>query len=152
MRTVSLIVAGLFMASASVAQAGVGPYQWGMPLQEVVQIGDGDLHEVRGGPGDRVFGSDLRAEGTYGAAGLIFRGEFYFDPADRLSGVRLHAEKSDCNQLFELLEGLYGLGSPTGAGRVWIDTAANNEVRFTSFDGDCFVAYSPVSRGGGLGL
>lgn len=149
----SLLIALLFIAPASAAMADVGEYRWGMSREQVVTAGAGSIHQVQGDDGDRVFGSDLGAEGRYSAAGLNFKAQLYFDPAGRLSALRLHPESmDDCDRVLEVLEGLYGLGSSTSMGKAWTDPESNNDLRFTTYDGECFIAYKPLKRAGGLGL
>lgn len=149
----SLLIAFAFVTFASSAHADVGAYRWGMTRSQVLAAGQGNIHSVQGVDGDRVFGSDLGAEGKYSAAGVDFKAQLYFDPAGRLAAVRLHPDNmSQCNRVLEILEGLYGLGNRTGMGKNWVDSESNNDLRFTSLDGECFIAYRPVSRSGGLGL
>lgn len=139
---------------------------WRMTPDQVIAAADGTVRSVQGRPGDRVFNADLRAEGTYSAAGFDFRAQFYFDTASRLRVVRLVMDDfSRCAELERTLAGLYGspiardrLGMGTTSA-VWTDVANSNQVRFTSTSGygpsipdSCLVAYTPIASEGASGL
>lgn len=144
---------------ASPASADWQYTRWGMTPAQVVTASQGAVQIKTGTEGDRVFGADLGAAGTYSAAGFDFTTQFYFDAAERLKGVRLHTDFARCAELKDTMAGLYG---PNGAldrmGGRWVDVENNNNVRLTmmaalpSVEAQCFLVYSPITTTGASGL
>jgi opacity protein-like surface antigen len=136
--------------------------KWGSTPEQVIAASGGSARAVQGTPAQQVWGSDLRAEGTYTAGGFDFTSRFFFDPANRLSVVKLPLiDTSRCEQLRETVSGLYGQpieGNANSDSMLWSDVKANNLVRFSSFGAagkakaECFVIYRPILSGGGNGL
>lgn len=160
MRATFAVITALGLAFAAPAKADWQYTRWGMSPQEVVAASKGASRLDRAPPGHEVFDASLGASGGYETQGYTFRSEFYFDGAQRLKGIRLMlTDFSKCDSLLDLLLGLYGSsGGIDKFGASWVDVSNGNKVRLTKMGGigtsapTCFVAYSPLSGSGALGL
>jgi hypothetical protein len=128
---------------------------WNMTRAQVLASAHGNAHPVVGKPGDRVFGADLGAEGTYAAAGIKFISQFYFDAAGRLQIVRLTpVNQSQCPSLANSLNSIYGNPvESSGITKFWRDAVNSNGIRITRLSAnECYVVYTSLSSSGANGL
>lgn len=154
----------LILALPAAARADWAWTRWGMDFAAVKSGSGRAVKAVRGRPGQRVHGWDLRAAGKVEQDGLKFRAEFFFDPdGAALHVVKLTPRLKDCPALRRQLAERYGAATDESfvvpssnpipiTVLSWRDPANGIFVGYSEnpvvgrLKAGCFVRYRPLSE------
>lgn len=164
MRAVTTFVLIAAFALPGAARADWRYTRWTMNPAEVAAASKGAVSQVAAAPGERVFGIDLKATGTYATDDVQFEARFYFDATERLRLVKLTpADRDQCDGLLAQVRGMYSppVSESDRYGMrswKWDDPANGDRVQLVdarSEDGQiantCWLMYRPFIASGADG-